>query len=80
MKFVHIADMHLDMPFIPLKGNKELIKKKKLEQKYTLKRVFDYVKENDVELLFISGDIYESAYVSEDTIQYLIACFKEKRF
>ena len=77
MKFVHIADMHLDMPFISIRGNKELTKRKKLEQRFVFKRVIDYCKENNIELLFISGDLYEHKFVQEDTINFLISCFNE---
>ncbi len=77
MKFIHIADMHLDMPYVSLKGNKDLIKKKKMEQKYALKKVFDYIKQNKIEILFIAGDIFEQKFVSDDTIQYLLSCFNE---
>ena len=64
MKFVHIADLHLDMPFVSLKGNKELIKKKKLEQRFAFKKVIDYIKENNVDVLFLSGDLFEQKYVT----------------
>ena len=77
MKFVHIADTHFDMPFVSLKGNKDLIKKKRLEQRYVFKKVIEYCKENNIELLFISGDLYEHKYVQDDTVNYLISCFNE---
>ncbi len=77
MKFVHIADMHLDMPFISIKGNKELLKHKKLEQRFVFQKVIDYCKENNIELLFISGDLFEQKFVQEDTINFLISCFNE---
>ena len=77
MKFIHIADMHMDMPLVSLKGNKELSKRRKIEQRYAFKRVIEYIKENKIDLLFISGDIFEQKYVTEDTINYLISSFKE---
>ena len=77
MKFVHVADLHLDMPQIRLQGNKELSKKRKLEQKLAFKKVIEYIKENKVELLFISGDLFEQKYVEDDTIKFLIKSFNE---
>lgn len=76
MKFVHIADTHFDMPFVQLKGKKNLIKKKRLEQKFAFSKVIEYIKENDVELLFFSGDLFDQKYVEEDTINFLISSFK----
>ena len=77
MKFVHIADSHFDRPFVSLRGNKQLLKRRRLAQKYTFNKVIDYIKENKIELLFISGDLFEHKYVEEDTINFLISCFKE---
>ncbi len=77
MKFVHIADLHFDRPFISLNGNKALSKKRKLEQKLNLQKVIDYIKENDVKFLFLSGDLYEHKFVSEDSIKFLISCINQ---
>lgn len=77
MKFVHIADLHLDMPYINLKGNKELSKKLKLNQKFCLKQVIDYIKEEKVDVLFVAGDLFEQKYVTSDTINYIISCFSK---
>ena len=77
MRFVHIADLHLDMPQIRLRGNKELSKKRKMEQKLAFNKVIDYIKQNDVKLLFISGDLFEQKYVEDDTIKFLIKSFKD---
>ncbi len=77
MKFVHAADMHLDRPFVNLGGNKEMIKRKKLEQKYVFKKLIDYVKSNNIELLFLSGDIFEQKFITNDTINFLISSFEE---
>ena len=77
MKFVHIADLHLDRPFVSLNGNKELSKKRKLEQKINKKKVIDYIKENKVELLFIAGDLFEQKFVTDDSIRYVISCLNE---
>ena len=77
MKFVHIADLHLDRPFVSLKSNKDLAKKRRLEQKFAFKKVIDYIKQNKIDILFASGDLFEQKYVTEDTILYLISSFKE---
>lgn len=77
MKFVHIADVHLDMPFTSLKNNKELVKRRRLEQKFAFKKVIDIVKEEGAEVLFIAGDLFEDKYVEDDTITYIITCLKE---
>ena len=53
MKFVHIADMHFDVPFTTLAKN-DLGNKRRLEQRQALKKVIEYIKQNDIHYLFIS--------------------------
>ena len=46
MKFVHIADMHFDSPFINLADKENLGEKRRLEQRKIFKKVIEYIKEN----------------------------------
>lgn len=76
MKFVHIADMHFDVPFTTL-NKKELGNIRRLDQRKALKKVIDYIKQNNIPYLFISGDLYEHEYVKQSTIEYINNLFKE---
>lgn len=76
MKFVHIADMHLDCPFKLLNDRLELGNLRRLEQRKALKRVIDYIKENSIKYLFIAGDLYEHEYINQSTIKYINDLFK----
>ena len=77
MKFVHIADMHFDSPFVNLSDKDILGDLRRLEQRKIFKKVIDYIKENKIEYLFISGDLYEHKYVKQSTIEYINNLFKE---
>jgi DNA repair exonuclease SbcCD nuclease subunit len=77
MKFVHIADVHFDCPFISLTSRENLADNRRLEQRRVFKKVINYIKENDVKYLFISGDLYENEYVKRSTIIYINDLFKE---
>lgn len=77
MKFVHIADMHFDCPFINLADKDGLGDIRRLEQRQVFKKVIEYIKENNIELLLISGDLYEHQYVKKSTIEYINQLFKE---
>lgn len=77
MKFVHIADMHFDSPFVNLSDRETFGDLKRLEQRKVFKKVIDYIKENNIELFFISGDLYENQYVRKSTIEYINELFKE---
>ena len=77
MKFVHIADMHFDSPFVNLSDKNNLGDLRRLEQRKVFKKVIEYIKENDIKYLFISGDLYEQKYVKKSTIEYINNLFKE---
>ena len=77
MKFVHIADMHLDSPFTTLSDKGNLGEKRRLEQRKIFKKVIEYIKENNIEYLFISGDLYEHQYIKKSTIEYINNLFKQ---
>jgi len=74
MKFVHIADMHFDTPFTGLNNLGDI---RRLEQRKVFKKVIEYIKENEVEYLFIAGDVYDNDYVKKSTIEYINNLFKE---
>ncbi len=76
MKFVHVADMHFDSPFTVLSAKSNLGNVRRLEQRKTFKKMIDYIKENNIDYLFISGDLYEHEYVRKTTIDYINALFK----
>ena len=77
MKFVHIADMHFDVPFTSLNSKKDLPEKRRLEQRDVFKKIIEYIKKEDIPYLFISGDLYEHSYIRKSTIEYIDSLFKE---
>ena len=68
MKFVHIADMHFGTNFRSLQGQNDFIQKRWLKQREVFKQVIQYIKENQVEHLFISGDLFEHDCFGENKI------------
>lgn len=77
MKFVHIADMHLDSPFVNISDKENYGEQRRLEQRRALKEIIEYIKNNNVKYLFISGDFYEQQYIRKTTIEYVNNLFKE---
>lgn len=77
MKFVHIADMHFDSPFVNLSDKEGLGDLRRLQQRKVFKKVIEYIKENNIKYLFISGDLYEQKYIKKSTIEYINNLFKE---
>lgn len=76
MKFVHIADMHLDSPFTTLNAKGNYGEIRRLDQRETLKKIVEYIKENHIPYLFIAGDFYEHETIRNSTIQYVNNLFK----
>lgn len=77
MKFVHIADMHFDAPFTVLSQKSNLGDLRRIEQRQVFKKVIDYIKEEKIPYIFISGDLYEHEYIKKTTIEYINNLFKE---
>ena len=77
MKFVHIADMHFDSPFVHLSDKDILGDLRRLEQRKIFKKIIEYIKQNSINCLFISGDLYEQKYVKLSTIEYINNLFKQ---
>ena len=75
MKFIHIADMHFDKPFTVLEKN-GLAENRRLEQRNAFHKMIEYIKENNIDYLFIAGDLYEHEYIRKSTIEYINNCFK----
>lgn len=75
MKFVHIADMHFDSPFISLSQRDILGDLRRLDQRSIFKKIIEYIKENNIEYFFISGDLYEHNYIRQSTIKFINDCF-----
>lgn len=77
MKFIHIADMHFDTPFTLLNSKGDFGKIRRMDQREVLKKIINYIKENNIEYLFIAGDFYEHNYIRKSTIEYINELFKQ---
>lgn len=75
MKFIHMADMHMDCPFSVLNKN-GLGEARRLEQREVFKNIIEYIKKEKIEYLFICGDLYEQEYIRKSTIEYINNLFK----
>jgi metallophosphoesterase len=74
MKFVHLADIHLDMPFKLVGAMGE---KRRMMQLDILRQVAEYVNKNKIKYMFIAGDLYEHEYIKDGTINAFINIIKK---
>lgn len=74
IRILHCGDLHLDSPF------DELSPKKSEERRRELRECFcdmmQYVKDESIDLVLISGDLYDSRYVTADTVDLLMREFR----
>lgn len=74
MKFIHIADVHLNTPIKLLGVNG---KKRRDEIILSFSKLIDYIKEKQIDFLFIAGDFYEHEYIDIKTINIINELFKK---
>lgn len=77
LKFVHCADIHMDMPFTSLDASGEKSSVRRADLKEAFARIINMVKEEKADMLLISGDLYEHEYVRKSTVNYINDLFKE---
>ena len=74
-KLVHSGDFHLDSPYIGFPTDKGKIRAE--EQLAAFKKIIDYVKKENVDVLLLAGDIFENEHVSFKTTEFLKRSFLE---
>ena len=58
MKFVQVSDVHFDMPFTTISQRSDMGIERRLDQRKAFKKVIEFVKNNNVDFLFITCDLY----------------------
>lgn len=76
LKFIHMADMHFDIPFTVLSNRNDIGIKRRLEQRRAFEKVIEIAREKKISHLFIAGDLYEQEYVRKSTIEYINSLFQ----
>ena len=73
LKIFHTADLHLDSPFSSLPTAKSEERREGLRR--TFMKMMEYAAREAVDLILISGDLFDCSYISRDTSQILSKCF-----
>ena len=71
MKFIHMADMHLDSQFVTLANYPNKAQERRLEQLEAMNKIVEYIQKNNIPYFFISGDLYENEYIRKSTIEHI---------
>ena len=70
-RIVHLADLHLDMPFSGLSRGSQVSNARREGLRQALKQTIGLAREFEATALTIGGDLYESDHVSPDTASFL---------
>lgn len=77
LRILHTGDLHLDSPFACLSPEKSEQRRNELRE--TFARLVTLAREEAVDLMLISGDLFDSAYVSARTANRIIEEFAAMR-
>ena len=69
IKFLHCADLHLDSPLAALDPRRAQVRRNEFRAAFTSLTL--YAKMNKLDFLLISGDLFDSEFVSKETIALL---------
>lgn len=70
VKILHTADMHLDAPFTLEDPSLSEVRRGDLRSAFTALTM--YVEDNNIDLVLIAGDMFDSEYVTKDTVSLVI--------
>jgi len=77
VRFIHTSDIHLDTSFSGAGFPSQLGNKKREAIRGTFRRILEDARQNDVDLILIAGDLFESERVTPDTVEYLRQQFEK---
>lgn len=77
IKFIHTGDIHLGLQFNTVSFDREAAATRRVELWSTFQRLVEYSKENDMDFLFIAGDLFESRYFTLGDMKRLKEMFND---
>ena len=69
LKFIHAADFHLDSAFGALSARQAAARRR--ESRETMFRLANYVNQNEIELVLLAGDLFDSSSMYRETVEQL---------
>ena len=74
LRFLHAADLHLDSPFEATRAGKAAVRR--AEQRLLLQRLAELVRQEQLQLVLLPGDLLDSALSYAETGETLCACLR----
>ena len=74
IRFLHCSDIHLDIPFVGISAEKSEERRRMLRGSFV--KMMHYVRETNINVVLMSGDIFNTEYATNTTAEVLIREFK----
>ena len=74
IRFLHCSDIHLDTPFVGISAEKSEERRRMLRASFV--KMMQYIRETNVNIVLMSGDIFNTEYATNTTAEVLIREFK----
>ena len=74
LKFLHCADIHLDTPYVGLAPEKSDERRRGLRSSFM--KMMEYVRGSGIDYVLISGDLFETRYATNNTVELLVREFR----
>lgn len=74
IRFLHCSDIHLDTPFVDISAEKSEERRRMLRASFV--KMMQYIRETDINVVLMSGDIFNTEYATNTTAEVLIREFK----
>ena len=74
VRFLHCSDIHLDTPFVGLSAEKSEERRRLLRA--TFVKMMQYVRETKIDIVLMSGDVFDVEYATNNTAEALIREFR----
>lgn len=75
IKLLHCADLHLDSPFS--RCDRAEAERRRNELRGALSSLLVYAKASQIDVVLIAGDLFDSDYVTKDTLEFLSRTFEK---
>ena len=74
IRFLHCSDIHLDIPFTGLSADKSEERRRMLRSSFV--KMMQYVRDTNINIVLMSGDVFDTRYATNTTAEVLIREFK----
>ncbi len=74
IRFLHCSDIHLDTPFVGISAEKSEERRRMLRSSFS--KMMQYVRDTNINIVLMSGDIFNTEYATNTTAEVLIREFK----